>query len=181
MYAFSARGVIKGGYYSFSVSRYAATMQLTPAVAQRRQGDQNRRNLLQQAITASLALAGVQIRERFFRNIETAALNNLYDNLQGAANQGAVRLAEIYRQFTGRHVDNFEQLLGMRRVHKWGQTTDPPESYATKEALFKRISNFEKTVDRFKASNPRKADAIAEREGQLQRWKDYYNERFGAD
>ena len=50
-----------------------------------------------------------------------------------------LRLAEIYRQFTGHQVDNFEQLLGMRRVHKWGQTTAPPESYANKETLLKRI------------------------------------------
>lgn len=156
-------------------------MELTPLAPRRNQGEARQRAHLQGLIFTLLAHAGVQIRERVFRTIQTNALDNLYQNLRAAGDQGAVRLAEIYRQFTGQQVDNFEQLLGMRRIHRWGQSTAPPESYANKEALRKRIQNFEKTVKQFKASNPRKVDAIAEREGQLQRWKDYYNDQFGTD
>ena len=156
-------------------------MELTPLAGGRRQSEYNRRNLLQSAIVAALGVAGVQIRDRIFRGVETAALDHLYQNLQAAANQGAVRLAEIYRDITGHQVENFEQLLGMSRRHKWGAVTQPPDFYANEEQLRRRVANLKKSVDAYKLSNPTKVDNIADREHELQRWQNYLIDQFGPD
>jgi hypothetical protein len=156
-------------------------MELTPLAGGRRQPELNRRSLLQSAIVAALGVAGIQIRERVFRGVETAALNHLYTNLQAAANQGAVRLAEIYRDITGHQVDNFEQLLGMSRRHKWGENTQPPTFFTSEDQLRKRIANLKKNVDAYKLSHPRNVDAIADREHELQRWQTYLTDQFGPD
>ena len=151
-------------------------MELTP-LQQRR--DYNRRREQSEFILGVFSVVGVQVRDYVLRRLSDGALRNLYQNLQAAGAATAQQVADTFRQITGFNVDNFEQIIGMSRRHKWGDVTQAPETF-DKERLIKRISSIEKSYNAYSKSHPKDVNGIADRLKELNRWKDYLRDTFSS-
>lgn len=163
-------------------------MDLTPIAPRRYHENDLYRASWQNIIVSYLLNQGVQVVERQLRRVHNDHLENLYNNLVEAAQQGVINLATTFTKLVGSSPLNFNQLAGMesKRRHKWGDPTQPPSTY-DEEGLIFRVKTLEKLVKTWtdKYLNAKEKDKgwihaeLRSRLKESDRWQDYFRQKMG--